>query len=280
MPLERLLEDAIYHAQKNGVLVTQGQQNHTQEELDELRDVPGFAETYLFDGVVPKTRQVLKQPALGNTLARLAEVGLNDMFDGLTAQHNARYLEAVGSPLRLADFKAYRAKQVLPLQVSIVAGTLFNMPPPTQGISSLMILALFDRLRVTQGESFDHIHGLVETTKQAFTLRNAYVTDLEFMDVDPMAGWIVHFSTRWRATFMQNKRWNGLSQQNQVTQSGWAQLIAKVVRYPLSKASIGNMDQELSCLKRVFYSKTEGMDLPLKRGTPTYWRQVSVRSTP
>jgi gamma-glutamyltranspeptidase len=78
------------------------------------------------------------------------------------------------------------------------------MPPPTQGISSLMILALFDRLRVTQGESFDHIHGLVETTKQAFTLRNAYVTDLEFMDVDPMAGWIVHFSTRWRATFMQN----------------------------------------------------------------------------
>jgi gamma-glutamyltranspeptidase len=220
MPLERLLEDAIYHAQKNGVLVTQGQQDLTQEELDELRDVPGFAETYLFDGVVPKTRQVLKQPALGNTLARLAEVGLNDMFDGLTAPHNARYLEAVGSPLRLADFKAYRAKQVLPLQVSIGAGTLFNMPPPTQGISSLMILALFDRLRVTQGESFDHIHGLVETTKQAFTLRNAYVTDLEFMDVDPMAGWIVHFSTRWRATFMQNKRWNGLSQQNQVTQSG------------------------------------------------------------
>ena len=93
MPLERLLEDAIYHAQKNGVLVTQGQQDLTQEELDELRDVPGFAETYLFDGVVPKTRQVLKQPALGNTLARLAEVGLNDMFDGLTAQHNTRYLE-------------------------------------------------------------------------------------------------------------------------------------------------------------------------------------------
>ncbi len=184
MPLERLLEDAIYHAQ-NGVPVTQGQQDLTQEKLDELRDVPGFAETYLFDGVVPKTRQVLKQLALGNTLARLAEVGLNDMFDGLTAQHNARYLEAVGSPLRPADFKAYRAKQVLPLQVSIGAGTLFNMPPPTQGISSLMILALFDRLRVTQGESFDHIHGLVEATKQAFILRNAHVTDLEFMDVDP-----------------------------------------------------------------------------------------------
>ena len=30
-----------------------------------------------------------------------------------------------------------------------------------------MILALFDGLGVTQGESFDHIHGLVEATKRA-----------------------------------------------------------------------------------------------------------------
>lgn len=184
LPLNRLLEDAIYHAQ-NGVPVTQGQQDLTQEKLDELRGVPGFAETYLLDGVVPKAGQILKQQALGDTLARLAKVGLNDMYEGETAERNARYLESVGSPLRLADFQAYRAKRVPPLQVKIGAGTLYNMPPPTQGVSSLMILALFDRLRVTAGESFDHIHGLVEATKQAFLLRNAHVTDLAFMDVDP-----------------------------------------------------------------------------------------------
>ncbi len=34
-----------------------------------------------------------------------------------------------------------------------------------------MILGQFERLRVTQGESFEHIHGLVESTKRAFQVR-------------------------------------------------------------------------------------------------------------
>ena len=40
-----------------------------------------------------------------------------------------------------------------------------------------MILALFERLRVAEAESFDHIHGLVEATKRAFRVRDRVVTD-------------------------------------------------------------------------------------------------------
>ena len=40
-----------------------------------------------------------------------------------------------------------------------------------------MILALFERLRVTEAESFDHIHGLVEATKRAFRVRDRFLTD-------------------------------------------------------------------------------------------------------
>ena len=45
-----------------------------------------------------------------------------------------------------------------------------------------MILALFDRLRVTQAESFEHIHGLVEATKRAFRVRDRFVTDPDKID--------------------------------------------------------------------------------------------------
>ena len=65
-----------------------------------------------------------------------------------------------------------------PLSASAIqAGTLYNTPPPTQGLASLIILALFDRLRVQQAESFEHIHGLVEATKRAFRVRDRVVTD-------------------------------------------------------------------------------------------------------
>ena len=40
-----------------------------------------------------------------------------------------------------------------------------------------MILALFDRLRVAEAESFDHVHGLVEATKRAFRVRDRAITD-------------------------------------------------------------------------------------------------------
>ncbi len=188
MPLERLFEDAIFHAQI-GMVVTQGQEDLSGEKIDELRDVPGFAETYLRDGKAPKVRQILKQQALGETLQRMARFGLDEYYTGDIARNNSTYLEAVGSPLRFEDFEACQARQVEPLHVRIHAGNLFNIPPPTQGVSSLMILALFDRLAVKHAESFEHIHGLVEATKQAFLLRNAHVTDHAFMDIDPR-GWL------------------------------------------------------------------------------------------
>ena len=40
-----------------------------------------------------------------------------------------------------------------------------------------MILALFERLRVAEAESFDHVHGLVEATKRAFRVRDRVITD-------------------------------------------------------------------------------------------------------
>lgn len=183
LPLSRLLEDAIGFA-RQGIPVTQGQEDLTAEKLNELLDVPGFAQTYLRDGALPKMGDVLVQENLGKTLSHLADAGLNDFYRGDVARANAKHLEDVGSPLRLADLESYQAKIVDPLSVRISSGTLYNMPPPTQGISSLMILALFDKLNCADGEGFEHIHGLVEATKRAFILRNAELTDPLFMNVN------------------------------------------------------------------------------------------------
>ena len=47
-----------------------------------------------------------------------------------------------------------------------------------------MILALFDRLRVAQAESFEHIHGIIEATKRAFRVRDRVVTDPDKITAD------------------------------------------------------------------------------------------------
>ena len=52
-------------------------------------------------------------------------------------------------------------------------------------MASLMILGLFDRLGVAEAEGFEHLHGLVEATKQAFLIRDRHCTDPDYMDMDP-----------------------------------------------------------------------------------------------
>jgi len=183
LPLDRLLRDAIAHA-KGGIAVTGNQANCMADKLAGLKDVPGFAETYLVAGAPPRTGQKLVQKALGQTLEHMAELGLRSFYEGSLAQTHAAYLEANDSPLRAADFAGYSAEQVTPLSLKTSHGELFNMTAPTQGVASLMILGLFDRLKYSQAEGFDHIHGLVEATKQAFIRRNAELGDPDYMAIN------------------------------------------------------------------------------------------------
>ncbi len=187
LPLGELLADAIGHA-RDGVVVTRSQHILTRDKWEEVGALPGFADLYASDGL-PAEGHVLKQPALGATLQQLADAGLDDFYRGDLARTIAAGLEAVGSPLRLEDLESYRARRVTPAQVRLKQGDLFNMPPPTQGVSSLMILALFERLGVGEADGFAHVHGLVEATKRAFALRNASLGDPKRMG-DGWKAWL------------------------------------------------------------------------------------------
>src|SRR3954470_11094496 len=175
-PLDVILGAAIRHAGE-GYKVTRSQAALTRDKLDECRDAPGFAATFLLDGKPPDEGAKLKQAALAATLEHLVQAGLGDFYRGDVGREIAADLERIGSPVTRADLERYAAIVTEPLSVGIQAGTLYNTPPPTQRPASLMILALFDRLRVTEAESFDHIHGIIEATKRACRVRDRLVTD-------------------------------------------------------------------------------------------------------
>ena len=188
LPLGRLLEDALHYAE-NGFPLTGNQHGLTTSKLAELRDVPGFAETFLADGAPPQTGTRYTNPRLAKTFRRLADDGLDGFYRGALAADIARDLAAAGCPITADDLAGHAARLVTPLSVKLSAGNIYNMPPPTQGIASLMILALFERLGAAEADGFEFVHGLVEATKQAFLLRDAHVADPDVMDVDP-ATWL------------------------------------------------------------------------------------------
>lgn len=187
LPLARLLRDAIHFAEA-GVAVTAGGAAIAAGKGAELRGQPGaWAATFEPDGRPLVEGERLRQPRLAATLHALAADGLDGFYRGALARTIAADLAALGSPVVAADLAEHRATTPAPLSVAVTGATLHNTAPPTQGLASLLILALFDRLGVDQGEGFAHVHGLIEATKQAFLIRDAHVGDPALMTLDPQA---------------------------------------------------------------------------------------------
>jgi gamma-glutamyltranspeptidase/glutathione hydrolase len=188
LPLSRLLEDAIHYAD-HGIAVTVSQHMNTKNKLAELKDIHGFADAFLTNGQVPATGSVFKQSRLGATLKRLGDAGLDDYYRGDLAESIARDLRDAGSPVSLADLSNHKALIRTPLELAHSLGKLYNMPPPTQGLVSLLILGQMDRLGIQKYDhlSADYVHAAVEATKRAFMIRDKYITDPARMTVDPQS---------------------------------------------------------------------------------------------
>ena len=185
LPLERLLEDAI-HIAEDGVAVTRTQSENTRAKRSELEDAPGFKENFFIDGKLPAEGARFRQPRIAATLKRLAEAGLDDFYRGDLARAIAADLERAGTPLQFEDLERHHAIRLKPLALDVAGHEIYNMPPPTQGLASLILLGVYERLNIADAETFDYVHGLVESTKRAFRVRDRYVTDPAYMDVDPL----------------------------------------------------------------------------------------------
>ena len=194
LPLSRLLSDAVYYA-SNGIPVTASQEASTTAKLEELKHQPGFADTFLVNGKSPKAGDWFKQPRLAKTLQTIGKDGADTFYRGKLAKKIAAELKALGSPLELADLNRHEAQLVDPLTTSVSAkalgqtasARLFNMVPPSQGVVSLMILGIMNRLTGwgVDPEGPDFIHAQVEATKLAFKIRDQHVTDRAFMKITP-----------------------------------------------------------------------------------------------
>ncbi len=186
LPIGRLLEDAITQA-RNSTPLPSLAQRLLMRNRTELESIPGFSETFFAAADVKQSPVELSQPRLAATLEQLAEEGLDSLYRGRLAQRIAADFRRVGSPLTAEDLAEFATAPMTPLRLELQSGTLYNLPPPTQGLVSLMIIGMFEQLQVAAAESFMHVHGIVEATKQAFTVRDTVITDPRWMKQDPNA---------------------------------------------------------------------------------------------
>ena len=186
--LNSLLQPAI-DAAEQGIEITQSLVDASDKTFSRLSHLSAFSERFLNQGEILKVGDKLTNQPLADTFKRLAKAGLDDFYRGELAQQMADELIEAGSPLTLEDFHQYQATVSTPLTVDISKGSLYNLDAPTQGLASLLILAIYDRLVDQVTSEVEHIHLLVEASKQAFIIRDQQITDPAYLQ-KPLQEWL------------------------------------------------------------------------------------------
>jgi gamma-glutamyltranspeptidase len=128
-------------------------------------------------GQFPKTGTCFRQPDLARTLTELG--GEPELFyKGRVARAIAERMQAEGF-LTDEDLAAHEGEWGEPISSTYRGYTVYETPPPTQGLAALLTLNLLEGfdLRRYEHHSPEHLHLLIELTKLAYADRNRWVAD-------------------------------------------------------------------------------------------------------
>jgi gamma-glutamyltranspeptidase/glutathione hydrolase len=158
---------------------------------------------FLNNGKFFKEGDLLRQPELAATFARLQKFGPNEFYEGPTARLIAEDMKRHNGLITMADMHNYVAKEREPLRSTYRGYEVISMPPPSSGgavlIEMLNILEGYD-LKSFGWSSSDRYHLMTEAMRRAFADRAAFMGDTDFVKV-PIAGMIdKKYATRLRQT--------------------------------------------------------------------------------
>ena len=178
-----LLAPAIKWA-GNGFPTSNSQPNYTARVAAQLKDLRGNWEArFLPDGAPHAAGQVQKDPALADFLSQLAAEGPDSFYRGPLAKQVLEDIAELGIPLTAKDLRDQYAIMCPALSLRTRDGTFFNTPAPTQGVTSLMALALYDRIRDQARSETQAQHLLIEVCKLALEERDRHLGDPGLMTV-------------------------------------------------------------------------------------------------
>ena len=161
----------------------------TAHDWAELADFVGQDEGgrmhYLPDGKAPVAGQMVRQPALADTLEIIAEQGRDGFYGGGVAEDIVATLQAKGSLITLDDLAATRADWVKPISTVYQGREILEIPPNGTGLTALVALNILSRFDLSQyaPESVERRHLEIEAIRLAWVIRNRHIADQDFYEV-------------------------------------------------------------------------------------------------
>jgi gamma-glutamyltranspeptidase/glutathione hydrolase len=168
---------------RNGYVVTKNQAESLRMHRQIFIDVNG---PNTFFGKEIKAGDTLKQPALANTLERIANKGKNEFYKGETAKILVNHFQKNGGIISKKDLVQYKSVWREPIVFPYRDLKIISMAPPSSGGITLgQIMSMLEPYPLKQfgHHSTEYIQVLVEAERRAYADRNHYLGDPDFVKI-------------------------------------------------------------------------------------------------
>lgn len=174
-----VLAPAIHYAE-HGYVVQDRVAQDWADTAARLAQDEGSAAIFLPAGRAPKAGEVHRQPALAQTLRRIAEQGRAGFYEGSVAEALVARLQALGGVHAMADFAATRADYVTPVSAPYRGYRVHQMPPNNQGLTALLMLNILSGFALSDLAPLgpERLHLEIEAGRLAYRDRNDCLGDL------------------------------------------------------------------------------------------------------
>ena len=205
--LARVLAPAIRYAE-HGFPVAPKVAHDWAENAERLRGHAGAAKHYLPGGKAPRPGDMMRLPALAETLRTIAKQGPRALYEGAIAEDIAATLAERGSFLRATDLAAHAGDVVEPISSTYRDLEVIELPPNGQGVAALVLLNILENFKLAGLDPIgpERCHLAVEASRIAYALRDTHVADPAHMRVSVAALLDKAFAARLAAGIDPQKR--------------------------------------------------------------------------
>lgn len=167
---------------KGGHVVDSIRAETIAKQARRLRRFPTTRELFFPGGQPIRAGTTWRQPDLAATLQLIADSGANGFYRGRTADLIVRQMQASGGIITHQDLESYRPVWREPVRISYRGWTLFSMPPSSSGgVVMAEMFNILERGRLPAFGSAELDHLEIEAMRRAFTDRNRFLGDPEFV---------------------------------------------------------------------------------------------------
>ena len=184
LPMNDILAPAIAYA-NNGFPVSEVIAHYFKSNERRIGEYPGFRDTFMPNGHVPRKGEIFRNPRLAKTYATIAENGRDAFYKGDIAREIDAHMAEQGGLLTYDDLAAHTSEWVTPVSTNYRGWDVYELPPNGQGIAALQILNILEGFDIESMGfgSAEYVHALVEAKKLAWEDRAKYYADMDFADV-------------------------------------------------------------------------------------------------